>query len=95
MKTLTRYLGLLFKLLVFMLVLGFALQNSDSVTFNSYLGYKWQAPLIVMLGLAFVLGALMGVLALLPTVFRLRRENARMASAVVTETTTQTELSVV
>lgn len=77
MKNLTRYLGLAAKLLVFLLVLGFALKNSHSVTFNSYLGYVWQAPLIVMLGLAFVLGALTGVLALLPTLFRLRRELAR------------------
>jgi uncharacterized integral membrane protein len=77
MKKLTRYLGLAAKLLVFLLVLGFALKNSHSVTFNSYLGYVWQAPLIIMLGLAFVLGALTGVLALLPTLFRLRRELAR------------------
>lgn len=77
MKNLTRYLGLAAKLLVFLLVLGFALKNSHSATFYSYLGYVWEAPLIVMLGLAFVLGTLMGVLALLPTVFRLRRELGR------------------
>ena len=76
MKNFTHYLGLLTKLLVFLLVLGFALKNSHSVTFQSYLGYVWQAPLIVMLGLAFVLGALTGVLALLPTLFRMRREAA-------------------
>jgi len=77
MKTFTHYLGLLAKLLVFLLVLGFALKNSHSVIFYSYLGYLWQAPLIVMLGLAFVLGALTGLLALLPTLFRLRREAAK------------------
>ena len=49
--------------------------------FYSYLGYVWQAPLIVMLGLAFVLGALTGVLALLPTLFRLRREACPQAAA--------------
>lgn len=74
MKNLTHYLGLAAKLLVFLLVLGFALKNSHSVTFYSYLEYVWQAPLIVMLGLAFMLGALTGVLALLPALFRLRRE---------------------
>ncbi len=77
MKNLTRYLGLAAKLFVFLLVLGFALKNSHTVIFYSYLGYIWQAPLIIMLGLAFVLGVLSGVLALLPTVFRLRRELAR------------------
>ena len=95
MKTFTRYLGLLFKLLVFMLVLGFALKNSHTTLFYSYLDYVWQAPLIVMLGLAFVLGALIGALALLPTIFRLRRENARMISTGVTDATTQTDMSAV
>ena len=95
MKTLTRYLGLLFKLLVFMLVLGFALKNSHTTIFYSYLDYVWQAPLIVMLGLAFVLGALTSVLALLPTLFRLRRENTRKQSAVEADPITQTDITVV
>ena len=95
MKTLTRYLGLLFKLLVFLLVLGFALKNSHTTIFYSYLDYVWQAPLIVMLGLAFVLGASTGVLALVPTLFRLRRENARKSPTVVTDTITQTDITVV
>lgn len=94
MKTFTRYLGLLFKLLVFLLVLGFALKNSHTIIFYSYLDYVWQAPLIVMMGLAFVLGALTGVLALLPTLFRLRRENARKSPAVVTDTITQTDVTI-
>ena len=95
MKTLTRYLGLAFKILVFLLVLGFALKNSQTVTFNSYLDYELHAPLIVMLGLAFVLGALTGVLALLPTLFRLRRENTRKTKAIEADTITQTDMPVV
>ena len=82
MKNITRYLGLAAKILIFMLVLGFALKNSHSVVFYSYLGYIWQAPLIVMLGLAFALGALTGVLALLPALVRLRREVSRKSRAV-------------
>lgn len=89
MKNFTHYLGLLAKLLVFLLVLGFALKNSHSVVFHSYLGYVWQAPLIVMLGLAFFLGALTGVLALLPTLFRLRREAARKPHPPELDTITQ------
>lgn len=95
MKTLTRYLGLLVKLLVFLLVLGFALKNSHTVIFYSYLDYVWQAPLIVMLGLAFVLGALTGVLALAPTLFRLRRENARKQVVATPESITQTDITVI
>jgi uncharacterized integral membrane protein len=96
MKNLTRYLGLATKLLVFLLVLGFALKNSHTVIFYSYLGHVWQAPLIVMLGLAFVLGALAGLLALLPTLFRLRRELARKPRPPESDTTiAQTDLPVV
>lgn len=81
MKNFTHYLGLAAKLIVFLLVLGFALKNSHSVIFYSYLGYVWQAPLIVMLGLAFVLGAATGLLALLPTLIRLRREASKKPPA--------------
>ena len=89
MKRITPYLWLAAKLLVFLLVLGFALKNSHTATFYSYLGYVWQAPLIVMLLLAFVLGTLTGLLALLPTVFRLRRELARKPQAAEADTTTE------
>jgi len=95
MKNFTRYLGLAAKLLVFLLVLGFALKNSHPAIFYSYLGATWQAPLIIMLGLAFVLGVLTGVLALLPTLFRLRREAAGKQRAVDLDTTIQTDLPVV
>lgn len=88
MKNLSRYLGLAAKLVLFLLVLGFALKNSHTTTFYSYLGYAWQVPLIVMLGLAFLLGAVTGMLALLPTLFRLRRELARRPQAVEQDTTT-------
>jgi uncharacterized integral membrane protein len=91
MKNVTRYLGLLAKLLLFVLILGFALKNSHTAVFHSYLGYVWQAPLIVMLGLAFLLGALIGVLAVLPTLFRQRRELARRPN-VELDTVTQTDL---
>jgi len=95
MKNFTRYLGLAAKLLLFLLVLGFALKNSHPAVFHSYLGATWQAPLIIMLGLAFVLGVLTGVLALLPTLFRLRREAAGKQRAVDLDTTIQTDLPVV
>ena len=77
MKKLLTYLGWLAKLAVFLLVLGFALKNTHPVKLVSYLGYTWQSPLIVMLLLAFILGALIGLLSLLPYLFRLRRQTAR------------------
>ena len=95
MKNLTRYLGLITKLLVFLLVLGFALKNSHTATFYSYLGHVWEAPLIIMLGLAFVLGALTGVLSLLPTLFRMRKEAALKQRTEEMDTITSNDLPVV
>jgi putative membrane protein len=79
MKKLLGTLGWIAKLAIFLLVLGFALKNSQTVSVESYLGYSWQAPLIVLLLIAFLLGALTGLLALLPYLFRLRRRASRPA----------------
>jgi putative membrane protein len=73
-----RYLGWAVKILIFLVVLGFALQNSQPVTMHYFLGYVWEAPLVVLLLAAFVLGAFLGLLALLPTLFRLRRERTKL-----------------
>lgn len=86
MKKLLNYLGWLAKLAVFVLVLGFALKNTHLVSVASYLGYSWQMPLVVLLLLAFLLGALIGLLALLPYLFRLRRQAASQTT--VTEART-------
>lgn len=86
-----RYLGWAVKILLFVILLGFALHNSQPVTLQFFLGYVWQAPLIVLLLVAFVLGALSGVLALLPILFRLRRERGKLRKQVdgVTEDDTR------
>ncbi len=72
------YLGWVVKSFIFLVVLGFALQNSQPVTVHYFFGYAWEAPLVALLLAAFVLGAFLGLLALLPTLFRLRRERARL-----------------
>lgn len=73
-----RYFGWAVKILIFAVVLGFALQNSQPVTVHYFLGYLWEAPLVVLLLSAFMLGAFLGLLALLPTLFRLRRERSKL-----------------
>jgi uncharacterized integral membrane protein len=73
-----RYLGWAVKILIFVVVLGFALRNSQPVTVHYFLGYIWEAPLVVLLLAAFVLGAFLGLLALLPALFRLRRERSKL-----------------
>lgn len=88
MKKLLTYLGWLAKLAIFLLVLGVALKNTQPVSFVSYLGYTWQSPLIVMLLLAFLLGALIGLLALLPYLFRLRRQASDCVRVIEPQTIT-------
>jgi uncharacterized integral membrane protein len=68
----------LIRVLDFVLLLVLALANTQSATLNFLAGYSWQAPLI-LIGLAFfVVGLLAGLLSSLPSLFRLRMENARL-----------------
>jgi uncharacterized integral membrane protein len=69
-----RYLGWLFKLLLFVILLGFALKNTAPVEVRFFLGQSWHAPLSLVLFLFFAAGAALGVGAALSAAFRRRRE---------------------
>ena len=49
-----RYVIWALKLLVFILLLALAMQNTLPVTLHLFLGYVWEAPLIVLLLAGFV-----------------------------------------
>lgn len=68
-----RYFYALSGFLVFMMALGFALKNAEPVTLNYYLGFAWRAPLVLVLLAALCTGALAGIVACLPLLFRQRR----------------------
>lgn len=69
-----RYLSLISGIVLFLLALGFALKNSDSITLHYFLGYQWQAPLALVLVLTFSLGTASGIAATLGLIFKQRRE---------------------
>lgn len=69
-----RYLSWLFGFVLFLLTLGFAIKNSDNVVVNYYLGFQWQAPLVLVVLVSFGAGVMAGVGAMLGFVFRQRRE---------------------
>ncbi len=69
-----RYLSWSFGFVLFLLALGFAVKNSDAVVVNYYLGYQWQAPLVLVLLVFFIAGVAIGVAASLGFLFRQRRE---------------------
>ena len=71
---LLRILSWIIGLAIFIAAVGFAVKNSELVTLHYYLGFVWQAPLVLLLFLAFVLGAVAGVAASFSFVFRQRRE---------------------
>jgi lipopolysaccharide assembly protein A len=73
-----RILVRLLKLFVFLLLLSFTLKNSEQITLNYFFGMQWNAPLSVLLLIAFLLGTLLGVLAPLGRLYRAHREIANL-----------------
>ncbi|HSS46502.1 MAG TPA: LapA family protein [Burkholderiales bacterium] len=69
-----RYLSWLLKFILFLLLVGFALKNTETAVLRYYLGFEWQAPLVVILLVFFCAGAAIGVVAALSYIFRQRRE---------------------
>jgi len=68
------YVRWIIGLLLFLIVVTFAVKNTDPVTVRYYLGGEWQAPLILVLLIAFCAGAVVGMMAGLGQLFRQRRQ---------------------
>jgi len=69
-----RYVRWIIRLLLFVVVVSFAVKNTDPVTVRYYLGSEWQAPLVVVLLIAFCVGAAVGMMTGLGQLFRQRRQ---------------------
>jgi uncharacterized integral membrane protein len=63
---------------IFILLFGLAIKNGGSVELRFFLGQNWQAPLSLVLLLAFTAGVVIGLLAVLGVWVRQRRELARL-----------------
>jgi uncharacterized integral membrane protein len=59
---------------VFVVVLLFAIKNTEPVTLRFYFDVAWQTPLVLLVLASFVAGAVFGVIACLPTLARQRRD---------------------
>lgn len=68
-----RILSLLFTLFMVLVGVSFAIINANSVTMNYYIG-ELTLPLSMLLIFTFTLGVLVGVLAMLPKIFNLKRQ---------------------
>jgi len=67
-------LMLIVKVVLFLLLLGFAALNSDSVTLRYFLGLAWDAPLSLIILAAFAVGLLTGLLGCSLRLLRNQRE---------------------
>ena len=59
---------------VFLVLLGFAVKNTEGVVVHYFLGLEWQAPLVFVLLVFFAAGVLLGLTASLAILVRQRRE---------------------
>jgi lipopolysaccharide assembly protein A len=74
-----RYLVWALRLIVFVVVLMFALKNTNPVAIHFYNDYVIQdVPLIVVMLITFVFGAVFGLLLTVPASMRRRREAQRL-----------------
>jgi uncharacterized integral membrane protein len=73
-----RALAWTLRVILFLALFLFALKNTNTVSLHLYFDQVWQAPLILVLLVFFAAGAVLGVLATLATVFRQRRDIARL-----------------
>lgn len=73
-----RYVIWILKFALFVLVLTFAVTNTEPVTVHYFLGWEWQSPLIFVLLIAFCAGIALGLAAGLRPMFKQRREIAAL-----------------
>ncbi|MCM2329290.1 MAG: LapA family protein [Lysobacter sp.] len=75
-------LAWIFRFAIVLVLIWFAVKNSQVVTLHGFPEQSWQAPLVFVVLVAFVAGVVIGLLAWLPTVVRQRRENAKLRKSV-------------
>ncbi len=80
MKFLLKMLSLIIAILFF----GFALKNTQEAALNFFLGYEIRGPLVLLLTGFLLIGATLGVLGMLPTYVRQRRELSRHRKVIAT-----------
>ena len=70
-----------FLLFLFLSVLGvtFTIQNPQDVSVQYYLGFTWRGPLVILVSASLTTGIVIGSLAGLARILRLRRKCSRLA----------------
>lgn len=79
-----KFLLKILTVLVAIVFFGFAIKNTQEVALSFFLGYEMRGPLVLLLFGFFASGAILGVLAMLPTFVRHRRELTRHKKVIAT-----------
>jgi putative membrane protein len=70
-----RILVWLFRAFLFFTLFAFALNNLHTATINWFFGVRWNAPLVIVVLVAFGAGCALGVLAMVPAWWKHRRRS--------------------
>jgi len=84
----------LLKAAIFFTLFAFALNNQGDATVQFFFGYRWTAPMVLVVLGAFAAGLVIGVLGMVPRWWRHRRDAARardVAAAATNALTAETE----
>ena len=73
-----RLLNWLLRTALFIVLLGLAVKNDEAVKLKYFFGLEWETSLVVLLLVFFAAGALAGVLAMVVSSIKLRREISRL-----------------
>ncbi len=76
-----RFFVWLLRAFIFFSLFAFALNNQQAATVNWFFGVHWHAPMVIQMLVVFAAGCTIGVLAMLPSWWRLRRLAHRQPAA--------------
>lgn len=69
-----KYIIRILAVLLFIVFFGFALKNTQEAALEFFWGYEIRGALVLLLLGFFVAGAVLGIAAMLPTLYRYRRD---------------------
>ena len=85
-----RLLVWLVRAALFFLLFAFALNNQHEASIRWFFGYEWRTPMVFVVLVAFAMGCVFGIVAMLPSWWRHRRVARRHAPVAERDTTTDT-----
>ncbi len=74
-----RLISWLLRAFIFFTLFAFALNNQQTASVRWFFGVQWQAPMVIVVLAAFAAGCAVGVLAMLPDLWRRWRLTRRLA----------------